>query len=113
MRSVNMERKPRAARATRAAPTRAKRELPAVQPGSGRKVAKPSIFARFLPRRPMVVLICVVTVLVLLGALFASGVIGRTVRGINNGINGWPIHAKHNHMGRFYKKGCLDWLGLC
>ena len=87
MRSVNMERKPRAARATRAAPARAKRELPAVQPGSVRKVAKPGFLARFAPRRPMVVLISAVTVLVLLGALFASGVIGRTVRAVNRGIN--------------------------
>lgn len=93
MRSVNIERKSRTVRATRAAPSRSKRDLPKVQPGSARKDKKPGIFARFMPRRPMVMLIGAVTVLVLLGALLASGVIGRTMRGINQGIEALVANA--------------------
>jgi cell division protein FtsQ len=93
MRSVNIERKSRTVRATRAAPARAKRELPKVQPGSVRKDEKSGLLARLMPRRPMMLLICVVTVLVLLGALLASGVIGRTVRGINRGIDAVVANA--------------------
>ncbi|HWA68318.1 MAG TPA: FtsQ-type POTRA domain-containing protein [Rhizomicrobium sp.] len=94
MRSVNPERKNRGqVRATRAAPARGKRELPAVQPGSARKSGKKGILARIsgrfsiLVHRPIVALCAGLTVLVLIGALFASGVIGRTVRGVNRGID--------------------------
>lgn len=94
MRSVNVERKARGpVRATRQTPARAKRELPAVQPGSARKASKGGIFARIsgrfslFARRPMVALCAGLTVLVLIGALLASGVIGRTVRHINRAID--------------------------
>ncbi len=84
MRSLNVERKSRGAvRATRAAPVRAKRELPKVQPGTGRTAQKPGLLARLFGglgsrfslfvHRPMFALCAVLTVLVLLGALFASG----------------------------------------
>jgi cell division protein FtsQ len=94
MRSVNLDRKSRGpVRATRAAPVRAKRELPKVQPGTARSAPRDGILSRISGRfslflhRPMVALCGVLTVLVLIGALFASGVIGRTVRGINRGID--------------------------
>jgi cell division protein FtsQ len=93
MRSVNIERKSRAVRATRATPARAKRELPSVQPGNARKDKAPGALARFMPKRPIILLMGVVTVLVLLGALLASGVIGRTVRGINHGIDTMVANA--------------------
>jgi cell division protein FtsQ len=93
MRSVNIERKSRTVRASRAAPARAKRELPKVQPGSTRKDAKPGLLARLTPRRPMLLLMGVVALLVLLGALLASGVIGRTVRGINHSVGAAVANA--------------------
>jgi len=95
MRSVNVERKPRRpARGQTVRPSsRGKRELPEVQPGSGRKSRKQGIFAslmaRFAPffRRPIFTLCGVVLVLVLIAALFASGVIGRGFRAIGRGLD--------------------------
>ena len=94
MRSVNVERKPRRpVRAQAARPSsRGKRELPEVQPGSGRKGRKQGIFAgvvaRFAPifRRPIFTLCGVVLVFVLIAALLASGVIGRGLRAIGRGL---------------------------
>lgn len=95
MRSVTVERKPRppvrgqAARPT----TRAKRELPDVQPGSARKGGRAGIVAnlagRVAPffRRPMFTLCGIVLGLVLIGALFASGVIGRGFHAIGRGLD--------------------------
>ena len=102
MRSVSAERKTRAggARATsRSAPVRPKRELAAVQPGSARRAAADGVLAhisgRFalFARRPMVMMVAALTVLVLLGALFASGVIGRTWRAIDRGIDAMAADA--------------------
>ena len=73
-------------RATRTAPARPKRALPKVQPGSARMREAESRIKGFM-KRPIVTLCAVVTGLVLIGALLASGVIGRTVHGIGNGIN--------------------------
>ena len=87
MRSVKADRKPRGpVRATRAAPVRGKRELPKVQPGSARGRDEESRF-KGLIKRPMVTLCAAVLVLVLIGVLLASGIIGRTVHGVGNGIN--------------------------
>jgi len=94
MRSVNVERKARGpVRATRTAPARAKRELPKVQPGTARSAPRDGVLSRIsgrfslLVRRPMVALCGALAVLVLVGALFASGVIGRTVHGVSRGID--------------------------
>lgn len=88
MRSVKVERKTRGpVRATRQAPARGKRELPAVQPGSARGAQKPASRLRLLLKRPMIALCAAVLVLVLLGALFASGIIGRGFRAVGRGID--------------------------
>lgn len=94
MRSVNVDRKTRGpVRATRQAPARAKRELPGVQPGSARGGARPGLLAglsarfRLFTRRPMVILCGALTVLVLLGALFASGIIGRSWRAMGRAFD--------------------------
>ena len=89
MRSVNVDRKTRSkprAQAVRPA-VRGKRELPGVQPGSARRAENPGPLARFLPSRPMLIACGALTLLVLLAALFASGVIGRSVRAVGRGID--------------------------
>ncbi|HEY0266526.1 MAG TPA: FtsQ-type POTRA domain-containing protein, partial [Rhizomicrobium sp.] len=88
MRSVNIERKPRAARAARATPARAKRDLPKVQPGTARAGQAPGRLAKLKPflKRPMFTLCAILLVLVLIGALLASGVIGRSVRATGRGL---------------------------
>jgi cell division protein FtsQ len=89
MRSVNVDRKTRSkprAQAVRPA-VRGKRELPGVQPGSARRAENPGPLARFLPSRPMLIACGALSVLVLLAALFASGVIGRSVRAVGRGID--------------------------
>lgn len=92
MRSVNIERKPR--RASRSQPvrpsTRAKRELPEVQPGSSRKAKSQGPLGRLIARftdRPMMAMCGLLLLLVLLGALFASGVIGRGFRAVGRGLD--------------------------
>jgi cell division protein FtsQ len=95
MRSVTVERKPR--RAARNQPVRpaarSKRELPEVQPGIVRKGKEPGAIAglggRLSPvlKRPMVALCVLVLLLVLIGALLASGVVGRGVRAIGRGLD--------------------------
>ena len=91
MRSLSLERKSRKAGRSQAARQvgRGGRDLPSVQPGSARRgrdaglisgvVEKLSLFAR----RPIMALCGVLAVLVLLGALFASGVIGRGFRAVD------------------------------
>ena len=89
MRSVNVDRKTRSkprAQAVRPA-VRGKRELPGVQPGSARRAENPGPLARFLPSRPMLIACGALTLLVLLAALFASGVIGGSVRAVGRGID--------------------------
>jgi cell division protein FtsQ len=88
MRSVNIERKPRT-RATRAAPARPKRALPKVQPGIARAAPAPGPLGKLKPflKRPMVTLCAILFGLVLIGALLASGVIGRGVRAIGRGLD--------------------------
>src|SRR5882757_8394078 len=95
MRSVNVERKSRkAGRAQAARPSnRGGRELPSVQPGSARRGKATGIFARLrerlslFVRRPVMAMCGVLAILVLLGALFASGIIGRTYHAIGRGID--------------------------
>ena len=91
MRSVNVERKNRG-RAKPVRPTaRGKRELPSVQPGTARRGKAPGPLARLTARfaifgdRPMMAMCGLLVLLVLLGALFASGVIGRSVHAVGRG----------------------------
>jgi len=95
MRSVNVERKSRKAGRTQAArpANRAVRELPSVQPGSARRGKEAGLLARLgerlslFVRRPVMAMCGVLAILVLLGALFASGIIGRTYHAIGRGID--------------------------
>jgi cell division protein FtsQ len=95
MRSVNVERKGRgSARVKTVRPaSRGKRDLPNVQPGSARRAQKAGLLARFLPSRPMLIACGLLTVLVLLAALLASGVIGRSVRAVGRGIDAVTANA--------------------
>jgi cell division protein FtsQ len=89
MRSVNVERKTRSkprAQAVRPA-ARGKRDMPGVQPGSARRAEEPGPLARFLPSRTMLIVCGTLTVIVLLAALLASGVIGRSFRAVGRGVN--------------------------
>ena len=93
MRSVNVERKPRAkARAQNPRPSN-RRELPAVQPGSARRRKEPGLFSHLADRlavfthRPMLALCGTILAVVLLGALLASGVIGRGFHAIGRAID--------------------------
>ncbi|HEY4075745.1 MAG TPA: FtsQ-type POTRA domain-containing protein [Rhizomicrobium sp.] len=96
MRSVNAERKPRSkARAQAPRPAaRNRRELPEVQPGTSRRDQGSGPLARLAARfaifgnRPMMILCALVLIFVLLAALFASGVIGRSFRAVERGIDG-------------------------
>jgi cell division protein FtsQ len=93
MRSVKVERKSR--RASRAQPVRpaTRRELPAVQPGTARRRKSAGLFLGLADRlgifirRPMLALCGTILVLVLLGALFASGVIGRSFHAVGRAID--------------------------
>ena len=94
MRSVNVERKSRKASRTQPSrPASRGRELPSVQPGSARRGKESGVFGRLadrlslLVRRPMMALCGALAILVLLGALFASGIIGRTYHAIGRGID--------------------------
>jgi len=94
MRSLSVERKSRkAGRAQSARPAARGRELPSVQPGSARRGDHAGIFAGLLDRlavfarRPMMAMCGLLAVLVLLGALFASGVIGRSFRAVDRTID--------------------------
>jgi cell division protein FtsQ len=95
MRSLSLDRKGRAkprAQSPRPA-ARNNRELPSVQPGSARRGKKSGLAARLGARlsvfvhRPMMAMCGLLLVLVLLGALFASGVIGRGYHAIGRGID--------------------------
>jgi cell division protein FtsQ len=86
MRSVNPERKNRGksrAQTVRPSGNKPRRELPAVQPGIARRDNAPGALTRLgarlslFARRPMMAMCGFLVILVLLGALFASGVIGR------------------------------------
>lgn len=96
MRSVSVERKSRKASRTQTVrpSSRGGRELPSVQPGSGRRgKGGPGFLARFKDRlafftsRPVMAMCAFLTVMVLLGALFASGVIGRSVHAVDRAFN--------------------------
>lgn len=95
MRSVNVERKSRKAGRTQTVrpANRAVRELPSVQPGSARRGKEAGVLGRLgerlslFVRRPVMAMCGVLAVLVLLGALFASGIIGRTYHAIGRGID--------------------------
>jgi len=92
MRSLSVDRKsrkpsrPQSARAI----ARGSRELPSVQPGTTRRGKDQGLLAARLSlfmRRPMMAMCGVLGILVLLGALFASGVIGRSVHAVDRGID--------------------------
>lgn len=94
MRPVSAQRKTRGpVRATRQAPARAKRELPKAKPGMARGSSGDGIWARIsapfalFSRRPMAWLCGGLAILVLIGAFLASGVIGRTMRAIDRGVD--------------------------
>lgn len=96
MRSVTVERKARGkarAQGPRPAGKAARRDLPAVQPGSARRGKKPGLFSRLADRlemfirRPMLALCGVLLVFVLLGALLASGILGRSFHAIGAAID--------------------------
>jgi cell division protein FtsQ len=95
MRSVSVERKSRKASRTQTVrpSSRGGRELPSVQPGSGRRGKGPGLLSRFKDRlalftsRPVMAMCAFLTVMVLLGALFASGVIGRSVHAVDRAFN--------------------------
>jgi cell division protein FtsQ len=95
MRSLSVDRKNRSkprAQSARAI-ARGNRELPSVQPGTARRGKAPGLRARLaaslsrLAARPITALCGLLTVLVLLGALFASGVIGRSFHAVDRGID--------------------------
>jgi cell division protein FtsQ len=93
MRSVKVERKNRGKARVPRSTARGNRELPAVQPGTARRGKAPGLLTRFkarlslFVRRPMIAICGLLLVLVLLGALFASGVIGRGVHAVGRGID--------------------------
>ncbi len=95
MRSLSLDRKSRAKARTQSArpSSRGSRELPSVQPGSARRGSDASLRERLAARlslfthRPMMALSGLLLILVLLGALFASGVIGRTYHAIGRSID--------------------------
>lgn len=103
MRSVNVDRKTRgSSRAKSVRPsTRGKRELADVQPGASRREQAPGLMARLGAglaerlslRRPIILLCGALTLLVLIGALLASGVIGRGVRAVNEATAAALSHA--------------------
>jgi cell division protein FtsQ len=95
MRSLTLERKSRGkARVhSKRSAARSKRELPAVQPGTARRRKAPDLIARLgtrlslFIRRPMMAMCGLLLLLVLLGALFASGVIGRSVHAVSRAFD--------------------------
>jgi cell division protein FtsQ len=95
MRSVSVERKSRKASRTQTVrpSSRGGRELPSVQPGGARRGTASGLLARLSDRlslftnRPVMAMCGFLTVMVLLGALFASGVIGRSVRAMDRTID--------------------------
>ena len=94
MRSLTVDRKSRGKPArVQAVRTSTRRDLPKVQPGTARRDKASGFFSRIMPRfaffadRPMMAMTGLSVVLALLAALFASGVIGRGFRAIDNGIN--------------------------
>ena len=99
MRSLTVERKSRgkARVQSKRSAARSNRELPAVQPGTGRRRKAPGLLARLgadlgerlslFIRRPMTVICALLALLVLLGALFASGVIGRSVHAVGRAFD--------------------------
>ena len=95
MRSLSLDRKSRAKARTQSVrpASRGSRELPSVQPGSARRGNDASLRERLAARlslfthRPIMALSGLLLVLVLLGALFASGVIGRSYHAIGRSID--------------------------
>jgi len=94
MRSVNVERKPRDNPRVRAVrkPPRPVRDTPAKNSGR-RSGEREGIFAGLMSRalrlfrRPVLLLSLGVVLFALIAALFASGVIGRTIHGVNDTID--------------------------
>ncbi len=92
MRSVNVERKPRAKARNQTVRPSSRRELAAVQSGSARRDKNMGPMGRLaarlslLVRRPIIALCSLLVILVLLAALLASGVIGRSVHAVGAGM---------------------------
>jgi len=100
MRSVTVDRKSRGKPArAQGVRTSTRRDLPKVQPGSVRREKSPGFFSRLMPRfaffadRPMMAMTGLSVVLAMLAALFASGIIGRGFRAVDNGVNQTLAHA--------------------
>jgi cell division protein FtsQ len=91
MRSVKAQRKPVRGRKTERGTTRG---VARSQGTFGKRTKKPSIFlrwkssllAKFSLRRPIVALSAVLLGLTLIAAIYASGIIGRTTRSVDNAI---------------------------
>jgi cell division protein FtsQ len=100
MRSVTADHKNRgkSARAQAVRPS-TRRDLPKVQPGTARREKPPGLFSRLMPRfafiagRPMMAMTVISVILALITALFASGILGRGLRAVDNGINSTLAHA--------------------
>lgn len=100
MRSVTVDCKNRGkpARAQAVRPS-TRRDLPKVQPGTARREKPPGFFSRLMPRfafiasRPMMAMTIISVILALITALFASGILGRGLRAVDNGINSTLAHA--------------------
>jgi cell division protein FtsQ len=96
MRSLKIDRKPRGgSRAKTARPgSRSGRETSKVQPGSARRAPPPGIFSRLAAHvlafltRPMLLFSITITLVALIAALLVSGLFGRTVHGVKNGVSG-------------------------
>lgn len=96
MRSLKIDRKARGQ--SRAKPARhgirSAREKPKVQPGSARRNKPPGITARLVGHaiafiaRPMLLFSIIMVLVALIAALFVSGVMGRTLHGVRNGVSG-------------------------
>ncbi|HVV27606.1 MAG TPA: FtsQ-type POTRA domain-containing protein [Rhizomicrobium sp.] len=95
MRPVTVERKGRSGARPKSVRSSARppREWSAVQPGSARQQKDGGLIARLgarlapFTRRPMLALCGLLAALVLLGALLASGIIGRSIHAVGRGID--------------------------
>jgi cell division protein FtsQ len=103
MRSVSMERKGRrpsrgGGQAVRTS-GRGNRDMSTVQPGSARKAKSTGRLSgvaqrlSLFVRRPMMAMCGLLAALVLLGALFASGIIGRSLHALSRGLDDMAADA--------------------
>src|ERR1700742_3171873 len=101
MRSLKIARKTRNNPRAKTVPPAARgpRDPASVQPGSARRARPPGLIRRALRRigalfvRPMLLLTAGLVLLALIAALLVSGVVGRTVHGVKNGVSGVVSNA--------------------